>query len=376
MPPELIYYTRRQNGSPNAAADLYGLGLRVGAYLQILGMLLPCLRSQKRSRIGIKLLSSSVCVALLSSWTVLVCRRSISPCEAWLILSLTLAYGAPQAAAINVSGKRKGGIAILICAISVIWQEAVSVWFFATLYRNLPLLGTSNRVWFFTAVDISGWFRVLMLVYSCVVCLLLPFQVVSYLSMGVSRFSAWTEGSVDEGSGDEDNQTFDGTINHGLVAKTWSRSMKKLSSVFTKLEKTRFFGERRDLNHRFWRSLFQVNGNITQARHKKIANYWRLACCFAGFSILALTVAGVEKIIDYNDLSTENDLSRPGQMIPFVLGIITLIEGAANACMPEPFADSVPHIDLFGGSNTEIEIALHDLPDTEGPFDFEERHGK
>ena|SRR5438046_2937073 len=163
--------TRRQNGNPDAGADLYGLGLRVGAYLQVFGMLLTCLRSHKRSRIGIKLLSASVCVALLSCWTVLVCRQSISPCEAWLVLSLTHAYGTPRAAAINDSGRRKGGIEILFCAISVIWQEVLSVWFFATLYRNLPLLKTNNRVWFFTAVDIAGWFRVMMLVYSCAICL-------------------------------------------------------------------------------------------------------------------------------------------------------------------------------------------------------------
>jgi hypothetical protein len=64
----------------------------------------------------------------------------------------------PRSAAINDSNKRTGGIGDIICAISVIWQEVLLMWFFATLYRNLPLLGTYNRVWLFTAVDIAGWF--------------------------------------------------------------------------------------------------------------------------------------------------------------------------------------------------------------------------
>ena len=91
----------RQSGNPSAAGDLYGIGLRLGAYLQIIGMLLACVDSQKRSRVGIKLLSSSVCLSLFTAWTILVAESALSPCEAWLILSLTAAYGAPRHAALN-----------------------------------------------------------------------------------------------------------------------------------------------------------------------------------------------------------------------------------------------------------------------------------
>jgi len=100
---------RRQNGNPNAAGDLYGVGLRIGAYLQILGMLLSCIRTSAESRSGITLLSSSVCLSLYTAWTILVAGNMISPCEAWLILSLTFAYGTPKLAAINESNKIKGG---------------------------------------------------------------------------------------------------------------------------------------------------------------------------------------------------------------------------------------------------------------------------
>ena len=169
---------RRQNGNPNAAGDLYGIGIRVGAYLQVLGMLLSCFRNHKNSRVGMKLISSAVCVSLLSSMTVLVSNQNISPCEAWLILSLINAYGTPRSAAINHACNEKGGIAMLFAGISVVWQGVFFMWFFVTLVHKLPLLGTNNQVWFFTAVDILGWFRILMLVYSCFCCLLLPFQVV------------------------------------------------------------------------------------------------------------------------------------------------------------------------------------------------------
>src|SRR5271156_2472737 len=101
-------HTRRQLiGNSNAAGDLYGIGIRVGAYLQIAGMLLSCFRSNKRSRTGIRLLSAAVCVSLLTSWTVLVCLRNISPCEAWLVLALIHAYSQPGAAAMNDSEKKR-----------------------------------------------------------------------------------------------------------------------------------------------------------------------------------------------------------------------------------------------------------------------------
>lgn len=73
----------------------------------------------------------------------------------------------------------------------------------------------------------------------------------------------------------------------------------------------------------------------------KLGRVMQVVRCVWGFFILAMTVAGVEKIIRHNDLSPQEDLSRPGQMIPFVLGIITIIEGAAGACMPSPKTNSM-----------------------------------
>lgn len=74
----------------------------------------------------------------------------------------------------------------------------------------------------------------------------------------------------------------------------------------------------------------------TQAKHDYMEKCIRLTLCAWGFIILILTIAGVEKIIDYNQLAPQNDLTKPGQIIPFVLGIITVVEGAASASMPKP----------------------------------------
>src|SRR5437762_8878800 len=90
-----------QNGSISAASDLYGLGMRLGVYLQVFGMLLYCYGSHHRSRTGIKLLSAAVCLSFLSTWTAFVSRQELSPCEAWLVLSLINAYGAPRPAALK-----------------------------------------------------------------------------------------------------------------------------------------------------------------------------------------------------------------------------------------------------------------------------------
>lgn len=47
------------------------------------------------------------------------------------------------------------------------------------------------------------------------------------------------------------------------------------------------------------------------------------------YSLLAFafTIPGAEKIIAINNLSPQRDLSQPGQLIPFTIGIVTLMDG-------------------------------------------------
>ena len=365
------YLVRRQNGNPNVAGDLYGIGLRVGAYLQILGMLLSCLRKTHRSRVGITLLSSSVCLSLFTAWTILVAGNSISPCEAWLILSLTFAYGTPKFAAFNESQKLRGGIGTVCCAISAIWLEISFLWFFATLYRTLPGLGTNNLVWFFAPVNISGWFRIFMLVVSCIKCMWLPFQLVGYIDMLSAIFKVWTDDASDYGSDDGDDRSpippyrleqFSKTLTNHLspslvwIEQFWKASMKGLSDCLSTLCQHPWFRGIVDFQNKifdWWIELKKEeilpNGEATPEGKMKII-IWRLRLrifnSLWGLAVLVLTIAGVEKTIQYNDLLPTNELARPGQIIPFILGIVTAAEGVSKAFRPYKPRETGPEIQM------------------------------
>ena len=130
----------------------------------------------------------------------------------------------------------------------------------------------------------------------------------------------------------------------------WRTFLKQVADFLTALSTNIVANKIRYVSFWFWKTIFRIKGNIPDDNPEEAKNLpyddklkllrglrtVRLVRCYWGFFILALTVAGVEKIIGYNDLSPQNNLSQPGQMIPFVLGIITIIEGVANACMPKP----------------------------------------
>jgi hypothetical protein len=336
-PQATLNMIRRQNGNPNVAGDIYGLGLRVGAYLQIFGMLLSCIRTQKRSRAGILLLSSSVCLSLFLAWTILVVRRSISPCEAWLILSLSAAYGVPRFSAMNETESSKGGVAIICCLVSCLWQEILYFWFFATLYRELPFLGTPNVVWFFAPVDLGGWFRILMLVVTCFQSLLLPYAIGPYLNMALERFVDWT-GADDSAGCDLRSENL------------WTRLLVKAGHGAKAIRANKFFvafvhfGDN-VLSRGKWKPVSELTDpelQVEAERMSRVVRKWRIGLSVWGFVILVLTIVGVEKIIVYNDLYPTSDLSQPGQNIPFILGIITLLVGASHALKPTPVKKPTP----------------------------------
>src|SRR2546430_16170082 len=57
-------------GSSIAARDLYGLGVRLGFYLQGSAWIFHLLRPDKESGRGLKLACGSITIAILASWTV------------------------------------------------------------------------------------------------------------------------------------------------------------------------------------------------------------------------------------------------------------------------------------------------------------------
>jgi hypothetical protein len=88
-------------------------------------------------------------MALLSSWTVLVRRQEISPCEAWMVLTIASSFLLPLAAAIHnpftVDGE---GIGIFLGIMSMIWINTSATWFcklpweriISCLYSDLLML--------------------------------------------------------------------------------------------------------------------------------------------------------------------------------------------------------------------------------------------
>ena len=391
--PNLI---QRTNGNPQAAGDLYGVGLRVGAYLQIFGMLFSCVRTENRSRDGILLLSSSVCLSLFLALTILMSRRDLSPCETWLILSLTAAYGAPRFFAFSEKSEPKAGVATVCCLLSLLWQHVLYFWFWTTLYEQLPLLATANLAWFFVPVDLAGWFRTFMLVATCIDATLTAAAIGPYVDLILIRFVFWTGAEV---SADDGHQ---------------SRPERKPSSKWNPWDQTLFnLGQSvRRLQDKFYYQKFvgfgdEVLGNVVgqllrivnasiiinrlsgiiargrglikrllriQGRNSDDVNTMASAeeppmdpedaelnaaiadfekakqrlqerkqlNLFKGFVILVLTIAGVEKIIEYNSLYPTSDLSTPGQVIPFMLGIITFIVGLSHAIKPTSHGSETP----------------------------------
>jgi hypothetical protein len=402
-----VNLVRRENGNPSAAGDIYGLGLRVGAYLQIFGMLLSCLRSEHRSRDGILLLSSSICLSIFLALTILVSHHEISPCEAWLILSLAAAYGTPRFCAVNEKSTPKRGVSTFCCLCSLLWQQVLYFWFWTTLYKQLPLLGTANLGWFFVPVDLAGWFRIFMLVATCIDAVFTAAAIGPYINMILRRFVYWTgaelsaddgQHSSDEGStysaDEEEHPTDEDEVaDEGKPSKPngWNRSLHAAGLWVNTLQRNTYymkfvvFGDRvldgviNQVLRIVWRSsdradipatpqqpapvdpngrkgiqagypvveaararLEAANAKLKESgdrlRERKLLNLSK------GFVIWVLTIAGVEEIIKYNSLSPTTNLSTPGQVIPFTLGIITFIVGLTHAVKPTsraPTAHSV-----------------------------------
>jgi hypothetical protein len=343
----------------------------VGAYLQIAGMLLFCLRQDERSRASIVLLSSSVCLSLFTAWTILAADRSISPSEAWLILSLSAAYGVPRHCAMtneteSSQGKgsleyNRGGIAILCCLVSVLWQQVLYFWFFGTLYRELPLLGTDNLVWFFAPVDVGGWFRTLMLVVTCMDSVILVCSVGAYLDLALTRFVEWSGASKSSLSNvtstnqqashsdkSFENHSSNRPISNDSSSKDfWAKDMCAVGELVRKFQEGKRFRKfvntgnmvvlkllRLDTTLDENNTLEEIEDEIKKTKARMKA--WRIGVSVWGFVILVLTIAGVEKIIEYNSLYSPANLAMPGQVIPFILGIITFLVGAAHAIKPQP----------------------------------------
>lgn len=258
---------REEKGNPAAAADLYGSGIRIGIYMQTIGMLMSLVGAEQPN---FKFAAATNTLAVLLSWTILAQRKSFSPCEAWLILSITGTFVFPGGAALcNIEDVAGEGIGIAAIWVSILWLFSSIVWLFASLLHRLPVLGTPYVVWIFVRVRIDGWFRTLMLVVGCVL-------------LAASFLTALTS-----------------TILISKATSAWYAGKTEAKIPWTK-------------------------------KQKDALKSFRYSQCMAGLIMWVLAIISCEKIIQWNGLSPENDLSRPGQAIPLVIGILILMDGILN----------------------------------------------
>jgi hypothetical protein len=247
----------------------------------------------ENSGAGIKLAASANMIAILAAWTLLVINQNISPCEGWLILSLMHMLGVAGALAIYNTDLIIGeafGLA-LIC-LTELWSDASGIWFWATLYETLPPLGTNGVVWFFTTVEVTGWFRIFALVVNVI------WGAIDAISIGIG-LRGYLELSYATWKIREDNlKWIDGPEMQAAledIAPHEAAQVRKFQAAWAKTKK----------NLHTWAHYAWIVGAVT----------------------FVLTIPGAEMIIVHNGLSPQSELAQPGQLIPLTIGAIVFADG-------------------------------------------------
>ena len=195
-------------------------------------------------------------------------------------------------------------------------------------------------------------------------------------------FKVWTDDASDYGSDDGDyhespiprsrfGQFLEMLKKHlsprlVWIEQFWKASMKGLSDCLSTLCKYRWFRGIVDFQNKifdWWIGLKKEeilpNGEATPEGKMKII-IWRARLrifnSLWGLAVLVLTIAGVEKTIQYNALLPTNELARPGQIIPFILGIVTAAEGVSKAFRPYKPRPTGPEIQMVRWDSDDEEV--------------------
>ncbi|GBF62854.1 hypothetical protein TMEN_5440 [Trichophyton mentagrophytes] len=279
-------------GNPEAAQDLYGLGVRVGFYLQGLGVILydydpddevedtntATTRGSQEIKNeygkGLTIASTSIALAILASWFVFAARAEFSAAESVIIL---LIISSVLQVAMSTLPEPRVMVRELTGVVTVLLTKlglcTALLWTFAVLVKRLPPLGTKNLVFFLAPVRLDGWFRYLALVYlavDAVVSLRFAWKVLQIVVIIICEYRR------------------DGMPTERGILQT---------SDILGWEKDRMAPYVYALRHITW----------------------------------MLTVLAVELTIHWNHLSPTRDLLVPGQLIPFVAGVVILIDSGIIA---------------------------------------------
>lgn len=248
-------------GNESAGSDIYGIGVRVGFYLQGIAFTVNAFTSETRK--GMLLAAASVQAAILTSLSVLLSRNDISPAEMLIILDMLTFTTLPASLALLTVDSGGQGLGVFLFVIDTLWTNGLTTWFWAKGYRILPLLDTSNAGFFYTRVQIDGWFRIFNLVYACL---------------------AWG-------------------LEIGIICL----------GVYLLRRSFGYFGDEDDV-----------------FEESKFIAFILPTVPWSAVGSLVLTipllVVGTEKMIQWNGLSPNTDLSAPGQVIPFAVGVVGLCD--------------------------------------------------
>ncbi|GAM33760.1 hypothetical protein TCE0_013f00896 [Talaromyces pinophilus] len=264
-------------GSPSAAQDLYGIGVRIGFYLQALAMILYNYNKEGNYGRGLKLASGSITISILAAWFTFAAKRLFSPAEAFSMLLILMSLSFPAKTTLlrpkTVLGEILGLVALLVTELATC---AALLWMFATLVHSLPALGTGNVIFFFARVSITGWFRYLALVYfvlDAITSLLFARKVIRVIGI------AWRYGISTREEEDDDD---DAIITEIKEAIGWDNSKQHIPVLHA--------------------------------------------------LILTWVIVAVELNITWNHLSPSTDLQVPGQLIPLVTGATILADSIFVTC--------------------------------------------
>ncbi|PLB43372.1 hypothetical protein P170DRAFT_431317 [Aspergillus steynii IBT 23096] len=262
---------RAEIGNDESAQDLYGLGVRLGSYLQALAMILYLYGNESNYGKGLKVASGSITVSILASWFSYAAKQEFSPSEAIVVLMILMSLSFPAKYTLlnprTIMGEAIGVITLLLTELGTC---AALLWTFGSLVHSLPPLGTPNVVFFFSPVSLTGWFRYVALVYLAVDAISSLYVAYRMVRVVMIAWTAHAAGRTEANAAERD-----------AIVNTikWSQDQFALTIML-----------------------------------------WLVWI----FSIIA-----VETTLHWNGLTPLNDLRSPGQLIPFITGVILLIDSVS-----------------------------------------------
>lgn len=270
-------------------------------------------------------------IGLDLAWIIAVVHETISPCEALLVLTLASIPAMPALWSLLLWDAYIGEGCGLICVLSAIClSPTLHTWFWIQLYNRLPTLGTANLIWFFVSININTtWVRIVYLL-SVVFDLVLILAAFSWFILFCYRRAIkvgwWRKEDGEKIFEDilrEKYEKWKHDYERGEKVPAWSsitNDKEQKVQGHTQIIRGRLptFGEHISL-------------------HKKWHNGWvRRPMTTASLLIMPLNIYAAEKTISMNGLQPQTDFSAPGQMIPLLIGGLTLVDGMTTFAKEPP----------------------------------------